>query len=107
MCYCKLSEKTARNFYSRTCPLRTPFHLLMNHVRSLAKIEITSWAGKGARTGFSHELVMYQKSNERARSERVSFLIQTTSVKIPYKPPAHEVIYVFYMYGVNISSFHL
>ena len=54
--------------------------------------------GKGARTGFSHQLVMYQKSNERARSERVSFLIQTTSVKIPYKPPAHEVIYLFYMY---------
>ena len=93
--------------YSRTCPLRTPFHLLMNHVRSLAKIEITSWAGKGARTGFSHELVMYQKSNERARSERVSFLIQTTSVKIPYKPPAHEVIYLFHTYWVNISSFYL
>ena len=28
-------------------------------------LEITSWAG--ARTGFSHELVMYQKSNERAQ----------------------------------------
>ena len=41
------------------------------------------------------------------RSERVSFLIQTTSVKIPHKPPAHEVIYLFYMYWVNISSFYL
>ena len=35
---------------------------------------------------------------ERASSERVRFLIQTTSVKIPYKPPAHEVIYLFHAY---------
>ena len=33
--------------------------------------------------------------------------IQTTSVKIPYKPPAHEVIYLFHTYWVNISSFYL
>ena len=41
------------------------------------------------------------------RSERVRFLIQTTSVKIPYKPPAHKVIYLFHTYWVNISSFYL
>ena len=38
-------------------------------------IEITSWVG--ARTGFSHELVMYQKSNERA--ERASEISDTNN----------------------------
>ena len=33
--------------------------------KAMKYIEITSWAG-GACTGFSHELVMYQKSNKRA-----------------------------------------
>ena len=37
----------------------------------------------------------------------VRFLIQTTSVKIPYKGPAHEVIYLFHTYFVNISSLYL
>ena len=40
-------------------------------------------------------------------SERVRFLVQTTSVKIPYKRPAHEVIYLFHTYWVNISSLYL
>ena len=37
----------------------------------------------------------------------VRFLIQTTSVKIPYKDPAHEVIYLFHTYFANISSLYL
>ena len=41
------------------------------------------------------------------RTELVRFLIQTTRVKIPYKPPAHEVIYLFHTFWVNISSFYL
>ena len=64
------------------------------------KIEITSWTGGAygifARVGDVSEI-------ERASA----FLIQTTSVKIPYKPPAHEVIYLFHTYWVNISSFYL
>ena len=39
---------------------------------------------------------MYQKSNEQAqRASEISDT--TTSVKTPYKPPAHEVISIFLM----------
>ena len=40
-------------------------------------------------------------------SEWVRFLIQTMSMKIPNKCPAHEVICLFYTYWVNISSLYL
>ena len=97
-------KKQPCNFYSRTCPLRTPFHLLMNHVRSLAKIEITSWAGKGARTGFSHELVMYQKSNERAqRASEISDTNNECENSVQAPCPWSNL----HTYRVNISSFYL
>ena len=41
------------------------------------------------------------------RSERLRFVIQTRSVKIPYKRPAHEVIYLFHTCWLNITSFYL
>ena len=47
----------------------------------IAEIEITSWAG-GACGIFA----------------RVGDVSETTSVKIPYKPAAHEVIYLFHTY---------
>ena len=40
-------------------------------------------------------------------SEWVRLLIQTMSMKIPNKLPAHEVIYLFHTYWVNISSLSL
>ena len=58
-------------------------------------IEITSRAG--CAYGIFSRVVMYQKSSERA-SELARFLIQTTSVKIPYKHPAHEVIYFYFIH---------
>ena len=64
------------------------------------KIEITSWAG-----GATSWWCIRNRTCER--SERARFLIQTTSVKIPYKPATHEVIYLFHTYWVNISSFYL
>ena len=71
------------------------------YARPCVNIEITSWAGgaygifaRVGDVGDHHDV----SEIERASSERVRFLIQTTSVKIPYKPPAHEVIYLFHTY---------
>ena len=56
----------------------------------MEKIEITSWAG-GA-------YGIFARVGDVSEVERARFLIQTTSVKIPYKPAAHEVIYLFHTY---------
>ena len=61
------------------------------------KIEITSWAG-GAYGIFARVGDVSEIERASAASERARFLIQTTSVKIPYKPAAHEVIYLFHTY---------
>ena len=42
----------------------------------------------------------------RTLGSLVRFLIQSTSVKIPYKRPAHEVIYLFHTYLMDFSSLY-
>ena len=74
-----------------TLYLRTPVSKYRDYFMGRGVYGIFARVGD---VGHHHDV----SENERASSERVRFLIQTTSVKIPYKPPAHEVIYLFHTY---------
>ena len=66
--------------------------------------------GKRARTGFSHELVKYLKSNERAQRTNEISDTSPTSVKIPYKALSMlKFVYfihteIFFIYPALIGS---
>ena len=57
------------------------------------------------RTGFSHSLVLYQKSHSFAALTRSFSDTSPTRVKIPYARAFHEVISIYYMEEWHMSRF--